>query len=44
MQPKKSKEDTLTGKIHQFSNIECDFSKQIHCNDGEIAYLQHMNK
>jgi predicted solute-binding protein len=41
---KKSKEDTLTGKIHQFSNIESDFSKQIHCKDAEIAYLQHMNK
>merc|ERR1712098_549468 len=29
---KKSKEDNLTGKIHHFSNIECDFSKQIHTN------------
>jgi hypothetical protein len=41
---KKLKEDDLTEKIHHFSNIECDFSKQIHCNDGEIAYLEHMNK
>jgi len=41
---KKVKEDNLTDKIHNFSNIECDLSKQIHFNNGEIDYLQHMNK
>jgi hypothetical protein len=41
---KKEKEDELTGKIHQFSNVESDLSKQIDCNYADIEYLESMSK
>lgn len=40
---KTNKENELTEKIHQFSNIESDLSKQIDCNYADIEYLQSMN-